>query len=170
MILRRTALTLLVGACAFAQTTTTTTTHDTSLGPIGVASTETVQINVANLASNSSTGTAASCSGSVSFNNATGNAIGTSTSFTLTAGQISSVALPFAKIGASGTRAEVVGVLSLTTTSTSDAPCDLHYSLETYDSTSGVTHVFVAGGAQAGPAGAGPVGAGQPGTGQQGGH
>jgi hypothetical protein len=158
MILRRIALTFLVGACALAQTTTTTTTtRDTSIGPVGVGSTETIQINVFNLASNSTSGTAASCAGSVTFNNATGNAIGTSTSFTVTAGQISSVSMPFSKIASTGIRAEVLGVIALTTTSTTEAPCDLHYSLETYDSTTGATHVFISGAGPAGLVAMGPV-------------
>ncbi len=147
MFLRKITLTFAVTAMGlFAQTTTTTTTtRDVLLGPVGVGSTETVQINVANLASNSSTGTAASCTGTITFNNAAGNAIGTSTSFTLTAGQISSASLPFSKISSSTARTEVVGFVALTTTTTSvsRAPCDLHYSLETYDTATGATHVFV---------------------------
>src|ERR1700733_3837806 len=109
MFFRRIVLTFIVTAIAaaanmFAQTTTTTT-RDFTLGPVGVGSTETIQINVANLAANPSSGTAASCTGSVTFNNAPGSPIGTSTSFTVTSGQISSVSLPFAKISSSTTRA-----------------------------------------------------------------
>src|ERR1700692_3148743 len=134
MFFRRIAMTFIVTAVAatpglFAQTTTTTT-RDFTIGPVGVGSTETVQINVANLASNSSSGTAASCTGSITFNNSTGNAIGTSTSFTVTAGQSFSAALPFAKISSSTTRAEVIGVIAMTFTSASETPCELHYSLE----------------------------------------
>src|ERR1017187_10072868 len=98
MFLRRITLTLLVTAIAGMAQTTITTTRDSTIGPVGVGSAETIQINVANLASNSSSGTAASCTGSITFNNTTGNAIGTSTSFTVTAGQIFSASLPFAKI------------------------------------------------------------------------
>ena len=43
-----------------------------SFGPIGLASSETAQINVVNTAAASSSGTAASCTGSVSFVNASG--------------------------------------------------------------------------------------------------
>jgi len=174
MILRRIALSFLVTAiagstCVFAQgrgggggpaapggttTTTVTTTTDYTVGPVGVGSTETIQINVANLAANPTTGVAASCTGSITFNNLAGNPIGTSTSFTATAGQIVSAALPFSKINASTTaRTEVIGVISHTTTTSSpEAPCDLHYSLETYDSTTGATHVYVSGAAVATPA------------------
>jgi hypothetical protein len=66
----------------------------------------------------------------------------------------------------STTRTEVIGVIGLTTTSMSQAPCDLHYSLETYDSTTGATHVYVSNAASGGQIAAGPVGGGQPGEGQ----
>jgi hypothetical protein len=163
MFLRRISLTFIVAAIAgMAQTTTTTTTtRDTTIGPVGVGSTETIQINVANLAANASNGAAASCTGSVTFNNSTGSPIGTSTSFTLTADQISSVALPFAKIGGTA-RTEVIGVIAMTTTmtSTSAAPCELRYSLETYDTSTGATHVYVSNAAPGGQAGGAPAGGG----------
>ncbi len=160
MHLRRITFTILMAAVAgYAQTTTTTTTtRDTTIGPVGVGSTETIQINVANLASNASNGTAASCTGTISFNNSAGTAIGTATSFTVTAGEISSVALPFAKLGSTATRTEVVGVIGLTTTSTTQAPCELHYSLETYDATTGVTHVYLSSAASGGAIGGIPAG------------
>ena len=60
---------------------------------MGLAPGETVQVNLVNLASASSSGTAASCAGSVSFYNAAGSIIGTATTFTLTSGQITSVEL-----------------------------------------------------------------------------
>src|SRR5689334_8458527 len=95
-------------ASAFAQTTTTTNTvtRQFGFGPMGLASTETAQINVVNTAAASSSGTAASCTGGISFVNASGAAIGSATSFTVGTGQISSVTLPFSKLGASGTRSE----------------------------------------------------------------
>jgi hypothetical protein len=150
-MIRKIALTFVFTAIAaapglFAQTTTTTT-RDVTIGPIGLGSTETIQVNVANLASNSTTGTAASCTGSITFNNTTGNAIGTSTSFTVTAGQIFSASLPFNKISATSTaRTEVIGVIAVTTSSaTPRPPCSLHYSLETFDTTTGATHSYVSG-------------------------
>ena len=152
MFLRRIAFTCIMTAMVsapamMAQTTSSTTvTRDLNTGPVGVGSTETIQINVINLAANASNGTAASCTGSITFNNSTGNAIGTSTSFTVTAGQIFSASLPFSKIASGTARTEVNGVIALTTTSTSQAPCQLHYSLETYDTTTGATHAYVSGG------------------------
>jgi hypothetical protein len=150
MFLRNIALTMFVAGLVSAQTTTTTT-RDVTIGPIGVGSTETVQINVSNLAGNPTTGTAASCTGSVTFNNSAGNAIGTSTSFNLTAGQISSVSMPFNKLTTGTTRVEVIGVVALTTSSANRAPCSLHYSLETFDTATGASHVLVNG--EAAPAG-----------------
>ena len=137
-----------VATGAIAQTTTTsgTVTRETTTPPIGLGSTETAQINVVNTATASSGGTAASCTGSISFLNASGTAIGSATTFTVASGQISSVTLPFSKAGASGTRTEIRGVVSLTvTTGTTAAPCALSTSLETYDSSTGVTHVYLAG-------------------------
>ena len=133
-------------AGAMAQTTTSSTvTRQFSYPPVGLAATETAQINVVNQAAASSTGTAASCTGSISFVNASGTAIGTATSFTVSTGQIASVALPFNKAGASGTRTEIRGVVSLTmTTGTGAAPCALATSLETYDTSTGATHIFLA--------------------------
>jgi hypothetical protein len=167
MFLRRIALTFIVTIIAAAPnmlaqtTTTTTTTRDTTIGPVGVGSTETVQINVANLAANSASGTAASCTGSITFNNATGTAIGTSTSFTVTAGEVFSASLPFAKISSSTARTEVIGLIALTFASSTEAPCDLHYSLETYDSTTGVTHAYLSGAATGAPVGGQGPGEGQ---------
>jgi hypothetical protein len=61
----------------------------------------------------------------------------------VTSGQISSVSLPFAKVGATGLRTEIVGVVTLTTTSGSSIPCELVASLETYDTSSGATHLHL---------------------------
>lgn len=135
----------LTAAFAMAQTTTTsgTVTRQTSTPPIGLASTETAQINVSNLATATSSGTAASCTGSISFVNASGTTIGTATSFTVTSGETSSVTLPYSKSGGSGARTEIRGIISQTETEGSGAaPCSLVSSLETYDSSSSVTHVY----------------------------
>ena len=157
MFFRRIAMTLIVSAIAatpltFGQTTTTTT-RNSEAGPVGLGSTETIQITVVNLASNATSGTAASCTGSISFNGTTGAVIGTATPFTVTAGQIFSASLPFAKAASSGVRTEVVGVVSLTTTSTSQAPCQLHYAVESFDTATGATHAYISGTAGGGNAG-----------------
>jgi hypothetical protein len=124
-----------------------------SFGPVGLAATETMQVNLLNTASASSSGTAASCTGTVTFTNAAGTAIGTATSYTIAGGVIDTVSLPFAKSGETGVRTEIVASVQPTSSS---APCGLLISLETYDISSGVTHVHLDG-AQGG---VGPVGFG----------
>jgi len=119
-------------------------TRDINYLPVGLASSETMQVNVVNLAANSSNGTMASCTGSISFFNAAGTAIGTASSFTVTAGATSSVTLTLLKAGITGVRAEIRAVVHATTMiGHNAAPCSLGSSLETFDSTLGVTHVYV---------------------------
>src|ERR1035438_7507303 len=144
--LRALFVTAAFAAAALAQTTTTssTSTRVSTYPPIGLGSTETAQVNVVNTATASSSGTAASCTGSISFLNASGTVIGTAKTFTVTSGQIFSATLPFTSAGASGTRTEVRGQVSLTvTTGTGAAPCALTTSLETYDSSIGATHAYL---------------------------
>lgn len=149
-------LTLLAGAAAqsaLAQPSTTppTVTRNASFPPVGLALSETMQVNVVNLAENptattGTTPTPASCAGSISFFNAAGTAIGTSTAFTVTAGETQSMTLTLAKAGISGSRAEIRAVIQTTTTEGRNAPpCSLGSSLETFDSGTGVTHVYVSG-------------------------
>ena len=157
------AAVLAAGAMAQTTTTSSTATVQATSAPVGLGSSETAQVNVVNEASASSSGTAASCTGSISFVNSSGTAIGTATSFTVSSGQIASVALPFNKVGASGTRAEIRSVVSLTvTTGSGAAPCALATSLETYDTATGVTHLYLAnggfGGGMPGGFGGGPGG------------
>lgn len=130
---------------ALSQTTSGNTVTETSnTPPIGLASSETAQINVVNTASASKNGAAASCTGTISFLNASGAVIGTATPFTVASGVISSVSLPFAKTGVTGTRTEISGVITLTVTPNSGVPCSLQATLETYDSSTGVTHAYLA--------------------------
>ncbi|HLK64104.1 MAG TPA: hypothetical protein VKU19_11730 [Bryobacteraceae bacterium] len=149
MILRRfrfapIALVALSAAGAFAQTSSSNTvTRSLTSPPIGLGSSETAQVNVVNTASNSSSGTAASCTGSISFVNASGTTIGTASTFTVTTGQISAATLPFSRVGATGVRTEVRAVVSLTFTSGSNVPCDLVTSFETFDTASGATHLHL---------------------------
>jgi hypothetical protein len=166
MFLRRISLTFIVAAstispCVFAQGGATTTTRSITIGPVGVGSTEAVQLNLANIAANGSDGTMASCTGSIVFNNSTGSAIQVSagelsSNFSVNSGQITSVTVPFALMGASSLRATVIAVISLNTTSPPQVPCNLRYSLETYDTATGATHAFVSGGAAGGQFGGAP--------------
>lgn len=120
-------------------------THSISLPPAGIGSTETMQVTVTNLAANgtgTSTSTSASCTGSVSFLNSNGATIGTATTYTAAAGQSVDVKLAFANAASSGTRVDVRAVIAAT--QTSGTPCVLAYSLQTYDTSSGDTHLYLA--------------------------
>jgi hypothetical protein len=137
-----------------------TFTRNSSFPPVGLAASETMQVNVVNLAENpatvTSTSPAASCTASISFFNAAGTPIGTATSFTVTAGEAQSATMTLAKAGITGTtRAEIRAVIQSTITEGRDAPpCSLASSLETFDTTLGVTHVYLTGPAPSSP---GPV-------------
>jgi hypothetical protein len=144
MPFERFVMTLLLATGAMAQTTGAPIARQTNFPPVGLASSETAQVNVVNLAA------AASCKGSISFFNASGAAIGSAAPFTIATGQIFSASLPFSAAGASGARAVIRGLVTLT-----DATCAVASSLETFDTTTGVTHVFHAAGA-APPRGFGP--------------
>jgi hypothetical protein len=107
-----------------------------------------MQVNVVNLASNPATITtttpAASCAGNISFFNNAGTPVGTATTFTVAEGQISSATLTFAKAAIAGTRGEIRAVIQTTTPTGRNAPaCSLESSLETFDSVSGATHVYL---------------------------
>ena len=107
-------------------------------------------MNLINLASNANSGTAASCTGTVAFLNSAGTTIGTATPFTLAASAVTSVNLAFSNSGLTSPRGLIRTVL--TTTSTSNVPCSLSFSLNTYDTATGVTHIFLTGsGIQSGP-------------------
>ena len=142
-------------SCAFAQTTSTTTgTRDFNLPPVGLGATETAEINVMNFAANASDGTAASCTSTISFLNASGATIGSATPFTVTAGEISSAHLPFSSVGATSTRTAIRGVVTLTlSTASPRPPCALGVSLAPFDTSTGATHALVTGGAGGGPGG-----------------
>jgi len=147
MYFRRFGLTLLAAAIcttsAFAQPTTGSSTISRSFtfSPVGLASSETAQISVVNVAVATSGGTAASCTGTIAFLDANGAAIGAAAGFTVASGKIASASLPFTKANASG-RAEIRGVVSLTESTTAQAPCSLLVTLETFDTITGVTHVY----------------------------
>jgi len=164
MFLRKFFLTSIVAGSllsAFAQTSTSGT-RTINLPPAGLGSTETAQITVVNVASNSSSGTAASCTGTISFLNSSGAAIGSATSFTLTSGEIASASLPFASAGFSGIRGVLRGQIQETVTS--GVPCGLQFSFATFNTTTGATDSYLAspgGGPGGGPGPGGPRGFGQ---------
>jgi hypothetical protein len=119
-----------------------TINRDSSFPPVGLAPTETLQINVLNTATAATGGTAASCTGTITFSGSTGSVIGTATPFTVGSGQVASAKLPFSSSGATG-RVEIVGSIQSTITFPQKAPCSLVFSLETFDTSTGVTHIFL---------------------------
>ena len=151
----------LVAACALgcwvlsAQTTTTTTsaTRQISFPPAGLGATETARVNLVHTAttSSSSSTTAVACAVTVTFLSSSGATIGSATTLTLTSGAINSVSLPFASSGLGGARGEIRAEIQYTESSTNR--CNLSYSYTTFDTSSGVTHLFLAG---AGGLGGGP--------------
>ena len=122
--------------------TATTSTRTTNFPPFGLGATETARVNLTNTAVASSSGTAASCVGTVTFVNAAGTAIGTATSFTIASGVTFSASLPFASAGLSGNRGQIRAVVAVTRSTTTPTPCSLLMSLETFETSSGATHIY----------------------------
>jgi hypothetical protein len=126
--------------------------------PVGVAPGETMQVNVVNTGQTPAATPAAtpSCTGTISFINASGTVIGTPAKFTVGLGQIFSASLSYGQAGVTGNaRAEIRAQIQLMTpavtgtgTPTVMTPvpaCSLSYSLETFDTATGVTHINVPG-------------------------
>ena len=149
-------LILAIGARAQSPSQPATFTRTTVFPPVGLAFSETARVNVANNAANPKSGNAASCSGTISFNNASGAAVGSPNKFTVTSGQISSANLTAAELGVdNGSRSEFIASVQLTLAP--QTPCNLTISLETFDSTSAVTHLYLAGGSVGAPSTVEPV-------------
>lgn len=135
---------------AFAQSTTPPSmpttptpvsfTRTYAFPPVGLASTETASISVMNIATTSSDGTKATCSGSISFTSADGTSAGPAKTFTdLLTGQIQS-----AELASSGSgRVLISGSVQVTITPSAYTPCSLLLTLQTFDTTTGVAHATV---------------------------
>ena len=122
-------------------------TRSYNFAPIGLTGTETLQVNVMNTPTTSGStiatlGTPTTCTGSVSFSDANGKAIGSPMTFNLSSGQIFSAPLPFGKTGYSS-RGEILATVQQTVQFTSAGQCSLSMSLETFDTNSGVTHAVL---------------------------
>jgi hypothetical protein len=126
---------------------------------VGLASSETAQVNVVNLAPSAqpvitagisaSGGATASCAGSIAFYNGSGSAIGSSTSFTIGTGQIFSATLAYSDTSSTATAASGrTAVRAVVTVTESGSPCAPSANMETFDTTTGVTHVHVEGSSQ----------------------
>jgi len=134
-------------ACAYGQgmSGSYTSMQNYSFPPTGLASSETAQVNVLNIAqaSTAANATAPSCTGTITFANAAGSAIGSAISFTTTGSQIYSKQLAFSDLSASGNRGEFVATVQVSTTFPPKTPCAAAFSLETFDSSTGATHIFL---------------------------
>jgi hypothetical protein len=145
MFMRGFVIAFLVGA-AISSALAQTTNRQFTFPPVGLGSSETAEINLINVAANLSNGTAASCVGNVTFTNAAGTTLGTATPFTLTAGQVTTVRLPFASAGVSGTRTVIRALINETVpTATPRPPCALEISFQTFDTATGATHALLTG-------------------------
>jgi hypothetical protein len=132
-------------ACgALAQTLTFNVARDYNFPPVGLSSSETAQVNLVNLAIAPIPSGATACSGTITFTNASGTTIGKPTSFATAGSQVFSTQLTFSQLGlaASDTRGEFVASVQVTT-AFSPAACSLVFSLETFDTASGATHVYL---------------------------
>jgi hypothetical protein len=119
-----------------------------NLPVVGLASSETAQVNVVNLAPSGlfmsgsfSTGTTGPCTGTIAFYNAAGSALGNPASFSISTGQVFSATLPYSDV--TGTSKDARTVVRATVTT--NPPCAVNTNIETYDTMSGVTHVHVEG-------------------------
>jgi hypothetical protein len=146
----------LAGVSLFGQSTGSATTSMSSspqFPPVGVAPSETLQVNLANIATESgSSNLMPQCSGTLTFYDAGGLVIGDGTSIGFSvAASILSVPLTYPAIGASGQRAMVRVDIKLApiTLPTADNPrtpaCTLLSSLEIYDTATGAIHAVVKG-------------------------
>ena len=132
---------------------TTSMSSSPQFPPVGVAPSETLQVNLANIATASgSSDLLPQCTGTLTFYDAGGHAIGNGTSMGFSvAAAILSIPLTYSAIGASGQRAIVrVDIeLSPVALSTAEGPrtpaCSLLSSLEIYDTATGVIHAVVTG-------------------------
>jgi hypothetical protein len=74
---------------------------------------------------------------------ASGKAIGTPVSFTTTGSEVFSTQLTFSQLAATGTRGEFVASVQVGGSVATRAQCSLVFSLETFDDTSWLTHVYL---------------------------
>jgi hypothetical protein len=146
MSIRSLLLMCLFATCALAQTAPISVnfTRDYSFPPVGLASSETAQVNLVNISIAPIPSGATACSGTITFTNAGGTTIGKPTSFATAGSQVVSTQLTFSQLGvaSSDTRGEFVASVQITS-SLGPSACALVFSLETFDTVSGVTHVYL---------------------------
>jgi len=114
--------------------------------PVGLGSTQTARVNIVNTATVSD-GTTASCTGTISFLDASGSTITSATMpFTATSGRIVTAPLTFANAGGTAAQPHVEfrAVVDLnTSTAVSPTACSLDILVEIDDATSGAVQVVL---------------------------
>jgi hypothetical protein len=155
MINRRILLSFITGiSCTAIAAYGQVPTWTTVLPPVGLAATETAEINIlSSAASYAGDAFVTTCQASVTFYGTDGSALGAATTFTVgNTRQIFSAELPYALTGAKAPRTVVSAQIALTpnpSVSSVLAPpmpvCAVAFSFDTYDTATGVTHVFVPG-------------------------
>jgi hypothetical protein len=122
------------------------------LPPLGLAASETAQVNVVNtLLPPPNGGVAPFCSGTVVFYDSMGGVVGQIRPFQLESAQMFLTPFEFASAGAAGQRTVVLAVIYLSPFKVATAagpavtPCSIISSLETFDTVTGVTHAVVTG-------------------------
>jgi hypothetical protein len=146
-MLLRTLFVLFVTGAAFAQPGSYSRTSNYTFPLVAVAvGSEGIEVNLINLASNPTNGNPASCTGSVAFSTVSqGTVISGTTDFTLAAGAATSIMPTAGNNIATTPPNRVLLKVVVTSTNTSGVPCSLAYTLNTFDSTTGATHVFLVG-------------------------
>jgi hypothetical protein len=129
----------------------TTPPRTVNLPVVGLASSETAQVNVANLAASFlfvsgafSAGSTMPCTGTIAFYDASGTAIGTATPFSISTGQISSATVPYSAVVPGDPPPNGNGRTTIRATVATNA-CSVATNIETFDTATGVTHVHVEG-------------------------
>jgi hypothetical protein len=140
-----------------------------NLAAVGLASTETAQVNVVNLAasvqsvtpgSTPADGVKALCTGGVTFYNSSGDITTSSPSFAIGSGQIFSATLPYSETlpanGTSSARTAVWATVTIGGNNTANA-CAPAANIETFDTATGVAHLHVEAGTLALPTFRSPI-------------
>ena len=133
----------------------------TVIPPVGLSSTETVQIDITSAAAAYTVPSADTCDGSITFYESDGSALASLTTFTLAkitqsffakTTQSFSARLPYASIASKIPRPEISAQISLTalpaiaaSPPSSVLPCIAAFSVKTYDTATGAVHTTMVG-------------------------
>jgi hypothetical protein len=137
---------------ALAQPALPTPTRTVDLPVVGLASSETAQVNVASpgFTGISDAPLPSPCTGTIAFYNASGAAIGSSTSFSITLAQVFSASVPYSAVVPGDPPPTGNGRTTIRAIVTTSAACAVIANIETFDTATGVTHVHVEGNATVG--------------------